>query len=86
MLSGVDFAHRLSILRQQYDYIIIEAASLGLYADSRELAEYVDGIICILDADQRIDGMSREGMTWLESQGDRFLGYVLNRVELKMLG
>ena len=86
VLSGVDFAHRLSILRQQYDYIIIEAASLGLYADSRELAEYVDGIICILDADQRIDGMSREGMTWLESQGDRFLGYVLNRVELKMLG
>lgn len=85
VLSGVDFAHRLDLLRRQYDYIVIEAASLGLYADSRELAEHVDGIICILDADERVDGAGREGMTWLESQGDRFLGYVLNRVDLKML-
>ena len=85
VLSGVDFASRLGALRAQYDLIVIEAAALDIYADSRELAEYVDGILCILDADERIDGAAREGMSWVESQGDKFMGYVLNRVDLKML-
>lgn len=85
VLGGVDFGARLAALRQRYDYVVVEVAALGLYADGREFAEYADGILCVLDADQRVDGAGRESMLWLEGQGGRFMGYVLNRVDLKML-
>ena len=85
VLSASDFAHKLAFLAEEYDYLVLETAALDLYADARELAEYSEGILCVLDADSKLDGAAREAMTWLEAQGGQFVGYVLNRVELKML-
>jgi len=85
VLATSDFHQKLSFLVEDYDHILIESAALNLYADSRELASYVDGILCVLDADNKVDAAGRESMSWLEAQGPKFLGYVLNRVDLKML-
>lgn len=85
VLSSSDFASKLKFLSEDYDHILVESAALNLYADSRELASYVDGILCILDADKKVDAAGRESMAWLDSQEPKFLGYVLNRIELKML-
>lgn len=85
VLATSDFKNKLDFLVEDYDHILIESAALNLYADSRELASYVDGILCVLDADSKVDAAGRESMAWLETQGPKFLGYVLNRVELKML-
>ncbi|MFK8055506.1 MAG: GumC family protein [Saprospiraceae bacterium] len=85
VLATSDFKNKLDMLVEEYDHILIESAALNLYADSRELAAYVDSILCVLDADSKVDAAGRESMAWLEAQGPRFSGYVLNRVELKML-
>ena len=85
VLSTSDFHSKLNLLVEDYDHILIESAALNLYADSRELAAYVDSILCVLDADSKVDAAGRESMAWLEAQGPRFAGYVLNRVEHKML-
>lgn len=85
VLATSDFRNKLDFLVEDYDHILIESAALNLYADSRELAAYVDGILCVLDADSKVDAAGRESMAWLDTQGPKFLGYVLNRVELKML-
>jgi len=85
VLATSDFKSKLEFLIEDYDHILIESAALNLYADSRELASYVDGILCVLDADSKVDAAGRESMAWLDAQGPKFLGYVLNRVDLKML-
>ncbi len=85
VLSGSDFKHKLTFLREEYDYLLMEAAALNLYADSRELAEYAEGILCVLDANEKVDAAGREAMSWLELHKEAFLGYVLNGVDIKML-
>ena len=85
VLSGSNFSTKLQLLQGEYDIILMECAALALYADGRELAELAQGIYCVLDADDKVDTAGREAMNWLETQGEKFEGYVLNRVDPKML-
>ena len=85
VLAGTDFAARLATYRERYDYVLLESASMDLYSDSRELAEYVGGIVCVLDAKQKVSATDRDSMAWLDAQGEKMIGYVLNRVDLKLL-
>ena len=85
VLAVSSFHTKLELLKEEYDIILMESAALGLYADSRELADLAEAIYCVLDADDKVDASGREAMSWLEAQGDKFEGYVLNRVELNML-
>ncbi len=85
VVAGTDLADKLVSLRQRYDYILLESASMDLYADSRELAEYTEGIVCVLDARQKINATDRDSLAWLDAQGDKMLGVVLNHVDLKLL-
>ena len=85
VLAGTDFAERLAAYRQRYDYVLLESAAMDLYSDSRELAVYVEGIICVLDARQKVSATDRDSLAWLDAQGEKLIGYVLNRVDLKLL-
>ena len=85
VLASVDFSAKLGFLLEDYDYILLESAAMDLYADSRELAEFADGILCVLDAHAKVDATGRDNIAWLDAQGDKLLGYVLNRVDLKYL-
>lgn len=85
VLSSNDFSQKLNFLKEEYDVILMESAALNLYADSRDLGDFTEGILCVLDANDKVNASGRDGMSWLEAQDDRFLGYILNGVELKML-
>ncbi len=85
VVAGTDLDDKLIQLRQRYDYILFETSSMDLYADSRELAEYTEGIICVLDAQQKVNATDRDSLAWLDAQEDKLLGLVLNRVDLKLL-
>lgn len=85
VVAGTDLRDKLVVLRQRYDFILFESSAMDLYADSRELAEYTEGIICVLDADQKINASDRDSLQWLDAQGEKLLGLVLNRVDLKLL-
>ena len=86
VLAGTDFAVKLGFLAEEYDYILLESPALARYADGRELAEYADGLLCVLDARRGLDAADRDAMAWVSAQGDKFLGFVLNGVDPKMLG
>ena len=85
VLSSTDFEQKLDLLKSEYDVVLMEGAALNLYADSRELAEYADGMVCVLNANEKVNAIGRESMQWLESDSARFLGYILNGVDAKML-
>ncbi len=85
VVAGTDLDDKLIALRQRYDYILFETSAMDLYADSRELAEYTEGIVCVVDAQQKVNATDRDSLAWLDAQGDKQLGLVLNRVDLKLL-
>ncbi len=69
----------------KYDYILIEGAALNLYADSRELSMHVDGIVNVVAAQSSAAISDKESFRFLEGQGDKFLGAILNRVDERNL-
>lgn len=76
-LNIVDF---LRLLREEYDYILIETAAMNLYADSREMAKYVDSIYLIFGADEAIAQADLDSIQFVASQKEKNGGVILNKV------
>ena len=85
VLAGTDFEQRIGEYARRYDYVLLESAAMDLYSDSRELAEHAGGIVCVLDAKHKVSATDRDSMAWLDAQAGKMIGYVLNRVDLKLL-
>lgn len=70
----------LAVLRDRYDYVILDGAPLLNVADSLALAQLVDGVLIVADARRT----TRSGLTEVRNQlgrvGANLLGAVLNKV------
>jgi len=64
-----------------YDYIFLEGAALNTHADSKELAEYADGIIAVFSAKNAVGEIDKESIHFLRGNGSKFIGTVLNNVD-----
>lgn len=71
----------LQELKTHYDYILMEGAPLNDFTDSRELAEYAEGVVAVFSSRLKIKQIDRESSEFLESLGDKFLGAILNDVK-----
>ncbi len=83
LLAGVDFKKKLEKLATTYDYIFFEAAALNNYSDARELIDYVDKLIIVFDAKNKINRTDTEALTFAKNSGTKLLGAILNKVDLK---
>ena len=70
---------------KEYDYIFLEAACLNQYSDALELVDFVEKVIPVFDATTSISQTDENGIAFLKSLGDKVLGGVLNKAELKIL-
>lgn len=81
-LWHTDPEHRLSCikaLRWNFDYVLVDCASLQVSADAMTLAPLVDGIAVVVQAGQtRRDQIHRAQRT-IEQADGKFLGFVLNQ-------
>ncbi len=85
LLAGVDFRRKIEDLATKYDYIFLEAAALNRYSDARELVDFVEKVIPVFDATTAIKQDDENGLTFLRGLGDKLLGSVLNKADLKSL-
>jgi len=79
-LAGRDLVRLLHEYSRIYDYIFIEGAALNQYADSRELAMFVEKIIAVFSSNAPIQDADKESIDFLKNQDDKFFGSVLNEV------
>jgi polysaccharide biosynthesis transport protein len=70
---------RLQELRQEFDRVLIDAPPLNLYSDAVALAQLVDGLILIIEADVTRRETAREVTENLRQAGVKILGAVLNK-------
>ena len=75
----------LKSLANDYDYIFLEGPPLNDFSDSRELAQYVDGVIAIFSADQIIKQIDKESLEFFHDLNGKFSGSILNKVDLEMV-
>jgi polysaccharide biosynthesis transport protein len=83
ILAGRDFVGMLQQLRNHYDYIIMEGASLNQYSDSKELLSYADKVLAIFSAESSLSSADRESIEFMKNLNGAFLGAILNKVDMK---
>ena len=72
-------------MSNNYDFVLMESASMNSYSDTKELAEYVDKVITVFAAESEIKQADKNSIEFLRSLGSKFMGAVLNKVDLKNL-
>ena len=83
VLGGKDFARIMQSYKAKYDYVFFEAAAMNNYSDAAELAPFADKIIAVFSADSPLGNADNETIEALRQAGEKFLGGVLNNVDLK---
>jgi succinoglycan biosynthesis transport protein ExoP len=68
-------------LKQHYDYILLEGAALNMHADSKELTDFVEGVVLVFSAKNSLSEIDRESIAFLKIHKNKFIGAVLNNVD-----
>lgn len=80
ILPKNNLLNRMSDLKKMYDFILIEGAPLNEFTDSKELAQYVDGIVCVFAADNKIQHEDEVSLEFIKEHETKFVGAILNKV------
>ena len=80
------FKELLDEKRDYYDYILIDAAPLGLVIDAAVMASVCDGAILVINSGAVKYRFAQEVKVQLQKSGCKSLGVVLNKVGRKKLG
>lgn len=71
----------LEILKERYDYIIIDSPPVGMVIDAAVIATMCDGVIFVVADSKTSRKLAREAKKQLESSGCKILGAVINSTE-----
>lgn len=83
LLSSAKFSELLSDLRIRYQRIVIDTPPCLAVSDSFMLAQHVDSVILVIDANHTRTPVVREVVGKLTQQGSRIDGVILNRLNAK---
>jgi polysaccharide biosynthesis transport protein len=81
IMSPISTPNMMRYAREWYDVILIEMADMAAHTDTREMTGYVDSLICVASAEHGVNQKDKESLTYLNRQGEKFLGMVLNKVQ-----
>lgn len=79
------FVQMLDRLSGHYDFILMEGAAVNEYADTKELVKFSEKVIAVFSAKSVLRQSDKESITYLESLDEKFLGAILNDVDLNNL-
>jgi capsular exopolysaccharide synthesis family protein len=66
-------------LRPYADIVLVDAPPLGVGADASVIADWVDGVVIVVDLAKATDRSLKESLRQLSGAKSRLLGLVLNR-------
>lgn len=81
LLGNQYFTTMLKVLRDVYDYILIDSPPLGLVIDSAIIAKECDGSILVIETGVISYRFAQEVKSQLEKTGCPILGAILNKVD-----
>ncbi len=81
LLSSKRFAEFVGQVRQEFDYVLLDAPPVYLFSDAAILATQADGTLIVLDAQSTRKAAIRQVVRSLNTVGANILGTVMNNVE-----
>ena len=81
VLSSKSFATFLSRVREEFEYVLIDSTPVQLVADPAILAPQSDGVLLVLDAENRRKRAVRQSMRALEVVRANIIGTVINKLQ-----
>lgn len=66
-------------LRPHADIVVVDAPPMGVGADAAVIADWVDGVIVVVDLSKATDRSVRDSLRQLQTAKSRILGLVLNK-------
>lgn len=81
IITNQNFLKIIDDFKQNYDYILMEAASLNERSDAKELLNFVEGVVAIYSAKSTLKQTDKETINFLSSLDKKLIGAVLNNVE-----
>jgi capsular exopolysaccharide synthesis family protein len=82
VLSSRRFSEFLVRVRQEFDYVLLDAPPVRLVSDSAILAKNGDGVLLVLDAQETSKRALRQAMHVLDGVGANVIGTVMNKARL----
>jgi polysaccharide biosynthesis transport protein len=83
ILPRENLLHYLNTLTSYFDYIFLEGPPLNDFSDSKELVQYVEGVIAVFSAQDVIKQIDRQSISFFKELNGKFSGSILNMVDLK---
>jgi succinoglycan biosynthesis transport protein ExoP len=80
MLYNIDIPALLQMLKKQFDFIIIEGASLNDRADSKEIEQYAEAIFTVFSAGSSVSHVDMDSLQFVKSLGEKNHNVILNEV------
>jgi capsular exopolysaccharide synthesis family protein len=72
-------AEVIEVLRTEFDWVIFDCAPINVYPDSGVLAPRVDGVVLVIQAENKRAEVAIQAKEYVEQAGAKILGAVLNR-------
>ncbi len=85
IFAGKDFHTFIDKLTLYYDYIFLEAPAMNKYSDAKELTDFAEKIVTVFSADSELQPADEESIEYVKGLGNKFMGAVLNKLDLKNL-
>jgi succinoglycan biosynthesis transport protein ExoP len=78
-------ADMLQVMRENYEYIIIDLAPVMPVTDAKAISHLVDAMVYVIEWGKTTRGALQESLSGSEAIQKKLLGAVLNRANPKML-
>jgi capsular exopolysaccharide synthesis family protein len=86
ILASRRLAQFLGQVRQEFDYVLVDAPPVGYASESAVLAANGDGVLLVLEARHTRKGSLRQALRRLGGVGANVLGTVMNKYEVPSRG
>lgn len=83
LLGSNTFRELIPLLRERFDYVIVDTPPLGQVIDCAVIAPELDGVVLVIDTTHNSRRQERRLQQQLEKTGGKLLGVVLNRVDFR---
>lgn len=79
LLENKRFKMLMENMTNNFDYVIVDCAPIGLVSDAKIISKYCDGALMVIRSDFLMRSVVINTARQLEESGCRLIGYVLNR-------
>ena len=79
LLENNRFKVLMENVKNNFDYVIVDCAPIGLVADAKIVSKYCSGALMVIKSGAINHNMAKNTARQIEESGCRLIGYILNR-------